>query len=228
MQTNTQDNHSKYFLYIAVLFVTTLLVSNTVAVKLFHIGPAIFTGAVIIFPVSYIFGDILTEVYGYRASRRIIWAGMFSLILMSISYFLIQLLPPASFWPNQSAYESILGLVPRIVLGSIIGYFVGEFANSFVLSKLKVLTKGKKLWLRTISSTVVGEGIDTILFASIAFAFTIPWGGLIAAIISGYIFKVLIEVLLTPVTYVVIKKLKKLEGIDTFDNGIKYNPFTLK
>ena len=181
-----------------------------------------------IFPISYIFGDILTEVYGYRASRRIIWTGFALIIIMSVVYYLVQLLPPAPFWPNQQAYEAILGLVPRIVFGSIIGYFAGEFTNSYVLSKMKIWTKGKHLWTRTISSTIAGEGVDTILFATVAFAGVIPWNNLIAVIISGYIAKVLIEVLFTPITYVVVKKLKKLEGVDVYDYGVNYNPFQLK
>src|SRR3989344_4824711 len=225
---NSNKEHSKYFLYISILFVAVLMVSNTIAVKLFQIGPFFFTAAIIIFPISYVFGDILTEVYGYQASRRIIWAGLISLIFMSVVYYLVQFLPPAPFWPNQRAYESILGLVPRIVLGSIIGYFAGEFTNSYILSKMKIWTKGKYLWTRTISSTIAGEGVDTILFATVAFTGVIPWNNLIAVIISGYIAKVLIEVLFTPITYVVVKKLKKLEGVDVYDYGVNYNPFQLK
>ena len=227
-QIDPTKGHSKYFLYIAILFVAILMISNTVATKLFQFGSFFFTGAIMIFPISYIFGDILTEVYGYRASRRIIWAGFASIIVMSVVYYLVQLLPPAPFWPNQQAYEVILGLVPRIVLGSIIGYFAGEFTNSYVLSRMKIWTKGKHLWTRTISSTIAGEGVDTILFATVAFAGVIPWNSLIMVIISGYVAKVLIEVLFTPITYVVVRKLKKLEGVDVYDYGVNYNPFQLK
>src|SRR3989338_5993198 len=226
--TSDISHKSKYFLYITILFVAVLMISNTVATKLFQFGPFFFTGAIMIFPISYIFGDILTEVYGYRASRRIIWAGFTSLVFMSVVYYLVQLLPPAPFWPNQGAYEVILGLVPRIVLGSIIGYFAGEFSNSYVLSKLKIWMKGKHLWARTISSTVVGEAVDTILFALIGFAGIIPWNNLVLVIISGYVAKVLIEVLFTPITYVIVRKLKRLEGIDVYDYGVNYNPFRLK
>lgn len=227
-QLDPTKGHSKYFLYIAILFVVVLMISNTVATKLFQLGPFFFTGAIIIFPISYIFGDILTEVYGYRASRKIIWAGFASIIVMSLVYYFVQLLPPAPFWPNQGAYEAILGLVPRIVLGSIIGYFAGEFSNSYVLSKLKIWTKGKHLWVRTISSTIVGEGVDTVLFATIAFGGVIPWNNLPILIISGYIAKVLIEVLFTPITYIVVRKLKHLEGIDVYDYEVNYNPFHLE
>jgi uncharacterized integral membrane protein (TIGR00697 family) len=220
--------HSKYFLYIAILFVAVLMISNTVAVKLIQIGPFIFSGGIFIFPISYIFGDILTEVYGYKASRKIIWSGFAALVLMSFCYFLVQLLPSPVFWQNQHAYEVILGAVPRIVLGSIVAYFAGEFSNSYVLSKMKVWMNGKHLWMRTIGSTIVGEGIDTVLFATIAFAGTIPFAGLAMLILSGYVAKVAYEVVLTPVTYLIVNKLKRAEGIDVYDRGITYNPFVLK
>jgi uncharacterized integral membrane protein (TIGR00697 family) len=220
--------HSKYFLYIAILFVAVLMISNTVAVKLIQIGPFIFSGGIFIFPISYIFGDILTEVYGYKASRKIIWSGFAALVLMSFCYFLVKLLPSPVFWQNQHAYEVILGAVPRIVLGSIVAYFAGEFSNSYVLSKMKVWMNGKHLWMRTIGSTIVGEGIDTVLFATIAFAGTIPFAGLAMLILSGYVAKVAYEVVLTPVTYLIVNKLKRAEGIDVYDRGITYNPFVLK
>lgn len=220
--------HSKYFLYIAILFVAVLMISNTVAVKLIQIGPFIFSGGIFIFPISYIFGDILTEVYGYKASRKIIWSGFAALVLMSFCYFLVQLLPSPVFWQNQHAYEVILGAVPRIVLASMCAYFAGEFSNSYVLSKMKVWMNGKHLWMRTIGSTVIGEGVDTILFATIAFAGTIPFAGLAMLILSGYVAKVAYEVVLTPVTYLIVNKLKRAEGIDVYDRGITYNPFVLK
>lgn len=220
--------NSKYFLYIAILFVAVLMTSNTVAVKLIQIGPFVFAGAIFIFPISYIFGDILTEVYGYKASRKIIWSGFVALILMSFCYWFIQVLPAPGFWQNQSAYKMILGAVPRIVLGSIIAYFLGEFSNSYVLSKMKVWSEGKYLWIRTISSTVVGEGVDTLIFGIIVFAGTIPIAALATLIISGYLAKVAYEVIFTPVTYLIVNKLKRAEGIDVYDRGISYNPFLLK
>lgn len=222
------SQNSKYFLYIAILFVTVLMISNTVAVKLVQIGPFVFAGAIFIFPITYIFGDILTEVYGYKASRKIIWAGFFSIILMTLGYLLVQVLPSPAFWTNQGAYEAILGAVPRIVLGSIVAYFVGEFCNSYVLSRMKVWMNGKKLYMRTIGSTVVGEGVDSVIFGVIAFAGTMPVTALLTVIFSGYLFKVLYEVLATPLTYLIVNKLKKAEGIDVYDKGISYNPFTLK
>lgn len=216
---------SKYFLFIGILFVAVLMISNTVAIKLVQIGPFVFSGAIFIFPISYIFGDILTEVYGYKASRKIIWSGFVALIFMSFCYWLVQILPAPTFWPNQTAYEAILGSVPRIVLASIVAYFVGEFSNSFVLSKMKLWTNGKHLWMRTIGSTIVGEGFDSLIFGTIAFIGVIPFGSLALLIISGYLAKVVYEVILTPVTYIVVSRLKKAEGIDVYDKGISYNPF---
>ena len=201
---------SKYFFYIAILFVTILIVSNTVGVKLVAVGPFVFTGAVFIFPISYIFGDVLTEVYGYRASRKIIWSTAGALVLMSIGYILVG-----------------LGFAPRIALASITALVVGEFCNSYVLSRMKVWMNGRALWMRTIGSTIVGEGVDTIVFVTIAFYGTVPLAVLFTIIWSGYLFKVIYEVLATPITYAVVGWLKKAEGIDTYDRGISYNPFHL-
>ena len=214
-------------MWIAVAFVAILMVSNTVASKIFQLGMFSFTGAMMIFPFSYILGDILTEVYGYAASRKIIWLGFGSMVFMAAAYYLVQLLPPAPFWQNQGAYEAILGIVPRITLASVIGYFSGEFCNSYVLSKVKIWMKGKHLWVRTISSTIVGEGVDTVLFALIGFAGIVPWNSMAALIISGYLAKVIIEVVFTPITYIIVRKLKQLEGMDVFDYGVDYNPFKI-
>jgi len=186
------------------------------------------TGATFLFPISYVFGDILTEVYGYKASRKVIWVGFLALIFMSLIYWLVQLLPAAPFWNNQQAYESILGAVPRIVLASIIGYFAGAFSNSYVLSKMKIWTSGKYLWTRTVGSTIVGEAIDSFLFIIIAFTGIIPLSGLIAMILSIYIIKVSFEILITPITYLIVRKLKHFEGIDVYDRGVNYNPFKFK
>jgi len=215
----------KYFSIISSLFVTVLLISNTVATKFFSLGPFIFTGAILIFPISYIFGDILVEVYGYSNSRKIIWTGFFALAFMSLVYWLIGILPSASGWENQEAYLKILGVVPRIALASIIGFLAGEFSNSFVLSKLKILTKGRHLWTRTISSTIVGQGVDSILFTFIGFYGLIPNSILIIAILSGYLFKVIYEVVATPLTYFIINYIKRKENLDVYDYKTRYNPF---
>ena len=218
----------KYYSIISTLFVATLMISNVVATKLFSLGPLIFTGGILIFPITYIFGDILTEVYGYSRSRRIIWTGFFSLIFMAFIFWIVGLLPPAPTWQNQDAYLLILGFVPRIVLASIIGYWAGEFTNSFVLAKMKLLTKGKHLWARTISSTIAGEGVDTALFVLIGFYGVISGAILLMAILSGYIFKVAYEAAATPITYKIVGFLKKAEGIDHYDYNTKFSPFSFK
>ncbi len=217
----------RYFSTISILFVAMLMISNTVATKLFSIGPFIFTGGILVFPITYIFGDILTEVYGYSRSRRVIWIGFAALVFMSFIYWIVGLLPPAPNWPNQEAYILILGLVPRIVLASMIAYLAGEFVNSFVLAKLKLVTKGKHLWIRTIGSTMVGEGIDTSLFVLIAFYGLLSGEILAVAILSGYAFKVVYEIVATPITYKVVAFLKKAEGIDYYDYNTKFNPFNV-
>lgn len=217
----------KYFSIVSSIFVAVLMVSNTVATKLFSLGPFIFTGAIFVFPISYIFGDILVEVYGYSRSRKIIWTGFFTLIGMSIIYWLVGLLPSAPGWENQEAYVAILGVVPRIVIASIIGFWAGEFSNAFVLAKLKILTSGRYLWIRTISSTIVGEGVDTTLFTLIGFLGIIPNQVLVIAILSGYAFKVFYEAIATPLTYKIVGFLKRREEIDHFDYKTNFNPFKL-
>jgi len=222
MKTNS---YSSVFFVLGISFVAILMISNTVAVKLVQIGPFVFTGAILIFPISYIFGDILTEVYGYRATRIVIWSGFAALAAMSMAYAMVSRIPAASFWSGQSAYESILGVVPRVVIASITAYFVGEFANSYVLSRMKVAMNGRHLWMRTIGSTIVGEGVDTVVFITIVFYGTITGGQMMALMASGYIFKVLYEVIATPLTYYVVRKLKEYEDVDAYDTGIRYNPF---
>lgn len=220
-------NQYKYFFYVAIAFVAVLMVSNTVAAKLIELGPFVFAGAIFLFPLSYIFGDILTEVYGYRASRKVIWSGIAALVFMSAAYAFVQWLPGASFWTGQDAFASILGVVPRIAAASIAGFFVGEFCNSYILSKMKVRMQGKQLWARTIGSTIVGEGVDTVVFVLIAFAGTVPGAMLFTIIWSGYLFKVAYEVIATPLTYWIVGVLKRAEGIDVYDRDINYNPFRL-
>lgn len=218
----------KYFDILVALFVAVLLISNIASTKILTLWKFTFDGGTILFPLSYIFGDILTEVYGFKRSRRVIWLGFMSALLMSLIFFIVQILPPAADWSNQQAYERILGFVPRIVLASLLAYFAGEFSNSAILSRLKIFTHGKFLWTRTISSTIVGQGLDTIIFCIVAFYGTMPGSLLWAVIISNYIFKCSVEICFTPVTYAVVKLLKRRENIDTYDYGIRYNPFDLK
>lgn len=215
----------RYLDIITALFVAVLLISNIASTKIVQIWRFTFDGGTILFPISYIFGDILTEVYGYRTSRRVIWIGFFCALLMSAVLALIGLIRPAQGWDMQEAYMSILGQTPRIVAASLIAYFAGEFSNSYTLAKMKILTKGRWLWTRTIGSTVLGQGVDTVLFVLIAFAGLYDWDLVILIIISNYIFKVGFEAILTPVTYKVVGFLKKQENIDHYDYDTDFNPF---
>jgi queuosine precursor transporter len=218
----------KYYDIILGLFVAVLIISNIASSKILDLGPFTFDGGTILFPISYIFGDILTEVYGYKASRRVIWTGFAAALLMSLTLIVVGKLPPAADWGNQDAYDKILGLTPRIVIASLIAYFAGEFSNSFTLAKMKILTKGKWLWMRTIGSTIIGEGVDTLLFVGIAFMGVLPRELLISVIISNYIFKVGFEAILTPLTYRAVGFLKRNEGVDAYDYDTNFNPFAIK
>lgn len=215
----------RYFDVIMALFVAVLLISNLASTKIVSLWMFTFDGGTILFPLSYIFGDVLTEVYGYQRSRKVIWTGFGAALLMSLVLWVVQEMPPATDWPNQQAYESLLGFVPRIVLASLVAYFGGAFSNAFLMSKLKIKTKGKFLWVRTIGSTLVGEGIDTAIFCMVAFYGVLPNELLISIIISNYIFKSGVEILFTPITYAIIGFLKRREQVDVYDTGISYNPF---
>jgi uncharacterized integral membrane protein (TIGR00697 family) len=221
-------NNFKYFDIIMALFVAVLLISNIASTKILLFWKFTFDGGTLLFPLSYIFGDVLTEVYGYKKSRKVIWIGFFCAGLMSLVLMVVNILPPANDWPYQEAFNNILGQAPRIVLASLIAYFVGEFSNSYILAKIKVLMSGKKLWVRTISSTLVGELIDTSFFIIIAFYGVLPTGLLFTVFISNYIFKCGVEILFTPVTYKVVKFLKKNENEDYYDYDTNFNPFSLK
>lgn len=219
-----QKNY-KYLSIISVFFVSVLLISNVASSKIVDLRWFTFDGGTLLFPLSYIFGDILTEVYGYKKSRGVIWLGFFMALLMSVVFIVVGKLPSASGWNNQAAYDAILGLTPRIVCASLIAYFFGEFSNSFVLAKMKILTRGKWLWTRTIGSTLVGELVDSVLFILIAFSGILPNSLLLTLIISNYVFKTAVEILFTPITYKVVKFLKKREGEDYYDTDTNFNPF---
>lgn len=224
----------KYYEICLSFFVVVLLISNLVAPKICSFGhislfgfefDVILSGAQLLFPITYIFGDIFTEVYGYAGSRRAIWHGFLSMALLSGLGMLITALPPAPGWNNQAAFEYVFGALPRIVVASLIAYWCGEFANAFVMAKMKILTGGKMLWLRTIASTAVGQLIDTVIVMTIVF-----WGQISVTmirdlIITGYLVKVAYEAAATPLTYLVVNFLKKAEGIDLFDEGTDFNPF---
>jgi len=204
------------------------LISNIASTKIVKFGTFDFDGGTLLFPLAYIFGDILTEVYGFKRSRRVIWIGFFSALLMSAVLIFVGWLPSAAGWENQEAYDKILGLTPRIVIASLIAYLAGEFTNSMILAKMKVWTKGRFLWTRTIGSTIIGEGLDTVLFVLIAFWGVLPSGLILTIIISNYIFKTGLEILLTPVTYKTVKFLKNKEREDYYDDKTKFNPFGSK
>jgi len=222
-----QKNY-KYLSIISVFFVSVLLISNVASTKIVDLKWFTFDGGTLLFPLSYIFGDILTEVYGYKQSRRVIWLGFFMALLMSLIFIIVGKLPSAPGWNNQNAYDLILGLTPRIVLASLAAYSAGEFSNSYILAKMKIWTKGKMLWTRTIGSTLVGELVDSILFILIAFWGILPSSLIITLIISNYLFKTGIEIIFTPVTYKVVNFLKSREGEDYYDIYTNFNPFNLK
>ncbi len=223
--SETVNKSFKHLDTITALFVTVLLISNVTSTKIVDLGPFTFDGGTILFPLSYIFGDILTEVYGYSRSRKVIWLGFVSAMLMSVTFILVGVLPPAADWHYQTAYEQILGLTPRIVAASLVAYLVGEFSNSFILAKLKLLTHGRWLWTRTIGSTLIGQIIDTALFIAIAFTGVVPGGLLLTLIVSNYLFKCGVEILFTPVTYWVTGWLKQQEREDHYDSDTDFNPF---
>jgi len=219
-------NVSHRFVIIAAIFVTCLITANIIAIKVISFGPLILPAAIIVFPLSYIFGDILTEVYGYRQARRVIWLGFFCNLIFVIFVWVGQVLPPAPFWKWQEAYETILGYTPRLLVASFCGYLVGEFTNSFVLAKMKILTRGRWLWTRTIGSTIVGEGLDTLIFITLAYIGTPSF--VLIMILYHWLVKTGIEALATPFTYAVVNFLKKKEAIDTYDYKTKFNPFLIK
>ncbi|MDD6024497.1 MAG: queuosine precursor transporter [Oscillospiraceae bacterium] len=215
---------SQTFMVIAVLYVTCLLLSNIIAGKMWAVTSSItLPAAVILFPITYIFGDVFTEVYGFRKARTIIWLGFGCSFFAVLIYLITVALPHPGFWENQEAYALVMGTTPRVAAASFIGYLFGEFSNSMVLSRLKVKTQGKKLWIRTILSTLVGEGLDSVIFVTVSFWGTMDNGTVLQMILFQYLFKVCYEIVFTPVTYAVVNWLKGVEGVDTFDRDIKYS-----
>ncbi len=224
----------RYYDFILGAFVCVLLCSNLIGpakvatVNLPVIGDFTFGAGVLFFPISYVFGDILTEVYGYARARRVIWSGLTALVFASIMATVVVKLPPAAGWSGQAAYESIFGQTPRIVAASITAFFCGEFANSYTLAKMKLWTKGKALWSRVVGSTVVGEGVDSIVFYPLAFLGVWETKLVLTVMFSNYILKVLWEVLATPLTYKIVAALKRAEHEDYFDRDTQFTPFSLK
>jgi uncharacterized integral membrane protein (TIGR00697 family) len=210
------------------LFVAVLLISNVASTKFVQLGPFNFDGGTLLFPLSYIFGDILTEVYGYARSRRVIWTGFAAALLMSLTFGAVAALPSTNGSEQiNAAFNQVLGLVPRIVLASLIAYVAGEFANSYTLAKLKSATDGRHLWVRALGSTVIGQGVDTVLFVLIAFTGVADAPPLTTVIVSNYVFKLLVEAGLLPLTYLVVNLLKRVEQEDVYDRDTNFNPFAL-
>lgn len=216
---------SHRFVVIAALFITCLITANIIAVKVISFGSLVLPAAIIVFPISYIFGDILTEVYGYRWARRVIWLGFVCNLIFVFFAWVGLRLPPASFWEGQEAYRSILGYAPRLLAASFCGYLVGEFANSFVLAKMKIATRGRWLWSRTIGSTLVGQGLDTSIFITIAYIGTSSFVPIM--ILYHWLVKTAIETVATPFTYTAVNFLKKKERVDVYDYETSFNPFSI-
>jgi queuosine precursor transporter len=215
----------RYYDILVHIFVVVLLISNLVGSKICAIGPFRISGAQLLFPITYIFGDVFTEVYGYSGSRRAIWIGFFASGLMALMGLVTVHIPPAPDWPNQHAFEVVFNFVPRMVAASLVAFWCGEFANSYTLAKMKLLTDGRWLWTRTVGSTVVGQAVDSTIVMFLAFGGTQSVRTILILIVSGYLGKVLYEVVATPLTYAVVNFLKRSEGVDVYDTHTDFNPF---
>jgi uncharacterized integral membrane protein (TIGR00697 family) len=219
----------RYYDLILGAFITVYLCSNLIGpAKAVSMGGFTFGAGVLFFPISYIFGDVLTEVYGYARARKVIWCGFGAMIFASVMATVVVMLPPAPGWPFQQAYEEIFGQTPRIVFASLTAFFAGEFVNSFVLAKMKIWTEGKWLWTRTIGSTIAGEGVDSLIFYPLAFYGV--WNGalVLEVMMTNYVLKVLVEVAMTPLTYKIVGALKRAEQEDYYDRNTDFTPFSLK
>ena len=219
----------RYYDFVMAGFVTVLLCSNIIgAAKVASVGGFVFGAGVFFFPFSYIFGDVLTEVYGYAKTRRVVWAGFAALAFASLMSIAIVALPPAPDWGNQEAYTTIFGQTPRIALASLIAYWAGEFANSFVMARMKVMMDGRSLWMRTIGSTIVGQAVDSLIFYPVAFYGVWATNDVLLVMVSNYFIKVGWEAAITPFTYMIVNFLKRKENEDYYDRDTNFSPFTLK
>ena len=231
------DHRFKYYDFAMAAFVAILICSNLIgAAKLVQFSSlsiggwelGIFGAGIIFFPLSYVLGDVLTEVYGYARARRVVWAGFAAVLFMAFMAWVVVAMPPAPGWEGQAAYEEVFGLTPRIVFASVIAFWAGELSNAFVMARMKVWSGGKHLWQRTIGSTVVGQGVDSLLFYPIAFLGYWTTSQVITVLITNYVLKVLWEALLTPVTYKVVASLKRAEGVDVYDKETNFTPFSVR
>ena len=219
---------TSWFVVVTALFITALLTANVIAAKLIEVAGFVVPAGIVVFPLSYICGDVLTEVYGYRLARRVIWLGFLCNVLMVAAIWVGGVLPPATFWDGQVAYERLLGFTPRLLVASLAAYLVGEFANSYVLARLKVATDGRWLWTRTIASTLVGQGLDSLVFIVVAFLGIMPSAEvLLGAILTQWLLKSAYEALATPLTYAAVTHLKRVEDLDTYDRDVRFNPLLL-
>jgi queuosine precursor transporter len=218
---------SPLLLTVSALFVATLVTSNIIAIKIAGVGPFSVPAAIVIFPLAYLFGDVLTEVWGYRVARMVIWTGFLANIIVVVFIAIAIAIPADPHYADQAAYSRVLGSSPRLVAASLTAYLLGEFLNAFVLARLKVATGGRLLWTRTIGSTLIGQGVDSAVFISLAFAGTEPWSLLLVIIRDVWIVKVLYEIVATPFTYAIVNVLKRVEGVDTFDRDTKFAPIPL-
>lgn len=218
--------HFRYFDYVMAAFVAILLLSNLIgASKLAELGGYTFGAGILFFPVSYVIGDVLTEVYGYANARRAVWTGFAALLFMAFMSYVVVAMPPAQGWDGQAAYESVFGSTWRIVAASLLAFWAGEFVNSFVLARMKVLTAGKHLWSRTIGSTFFGQAIDSLIFYPVAFLGIWTTEQVLTVMVTNWLLKVFWEAALTPVTYAVVGWLKRREGVDVFDRATDFSPF---
>jgi uncharacterized integral membrane protein (TIGR00697 family) len=222
-----EARYSDLFVAVAVTFVACLITANVVSAKLIDVAGFVLPAGIVIFPISYVIGDVLTEVYGYSAARRVIWLGFGANLLFVVAASVAGALPAPGFWQHQSAYDQILGQAPRILAASFLAFLVGEFVNSYVLAKMKIMTQGRWLWTRTIGSTVVGQACDSAIFVAIAFAGKFPVSAILGIIVTQWIAKCLYETAATPLTYLVVRYLKRKESMDTYDHGTRFNPFAV-
>jgi len=220
--------HSSWFVAVTAVFITGLIAANITSVKLIDLYGLVLPAGIIIFPVSYIIGDVLTEVYGYGRARRVIWLGFFCNLLTVAVIWLAQIVPPASFWDGQAAYERILGYAPRLLGASFLAYLTGEFVNAYIMARMKIATRGRWLWTRTITSTLLGQGVDSLVFIGIAFVGLLPVAQLGLAILAQWMVKSVYEAAATPLTYLAVGFLKRREGLDVYDRHTRFNPLLMR